>query len=222
MDTKTPLSFKDYLQYNGDFNSKDARKLATATPKNKMYGGSNTMSPKEKENNRDNMKNKTFLQQMLEAGYEGPGYEGPGYEGAGYEGAGYEGPGYDEEEAIEAGFHTDIDEDTVKNENFRKVLFTTEGTQLVLMSLKPGEEIGEETHDGDQFFRFESGEGTFDMAGNEYPIKDGDAVVVPRGTLHNVINTGEKDLKLYALYAPPQHKPGQIDKTKPESDHEAE
>lgn len=121
------------------------------------------------------------------------------------------------DEAVEGagGFHTDIEKDTLANDFFRKVLYTTEKTQLVLMTLKPGEEIGAETHDGDQFFRFESGSGTFKMGDQTFQVTDGSSVVVPEGTLHNVINTGDRPLKLYALYAPPQHEPGTLDMEKP-------
>jgi len=120
------------------------------------------------------------------------------------------------------GFSVNIETDTIKNNNFRKVLFTTPRTQLVLMSLKPGEEIGEETHKGDQFFRFEKGTGKMVINGKESNLKDGSSVVVPEGALHNVINTGDEPLKLYAVYSPPQHKDGTVDKTKPENDHEVE
>jgi len=123
------------------------------------------------------------------------------------------------EEETGVGFQTDIEKDTIENDNYREVLFTTERTQLVLMSLNPGEEIGEETHEGDQFFRFEAGEGTMVIDGKETSITDGSAVVVPEGALHNVINTSEnEDLKLYALYSPPQHKDGQVDQIKLETE----
>ena len=126
-----------------------------------------------------------------------------------------------EEEA--AGFHVDIETETVENDNFRKVLFTTAKTQLVLMSLNPGEEIGMEVHDGDQFFRFEAGQGQVIIDDKEYSVSDGDSVVVPEGANHNVINTSlTDDLKLYALYSPPQHDDGTIDETKPESENEVE
>lgn len=119
------------------------------------------------------------------------------------------------------GFLTNIETDTVENDNFRKVLFTTPRTQLVLMSLNPGEDIGEETHKGDQFFRFEKGKGKMVIDGKESNLENGSSVVVPEGALHNVINTGDEPLKLYALYSPPQHKDGTVDKTKPEKDDEA-
>jgi mannose-6-phosphate isomerase-like protein (cupin superfamily) len=117
------------------------------------------------------------------------------------------------------GFVTDIEKDTVANSNFRKVLYTGKNSQLVLMSLKPGEEIGEEVHDDtDQFFRVDSGMGVVVINGMETDIKDGFAVVVPQGAKHNVINTGKKDLKLYSIYSPPHHEDGTIHKTKEEAE----
>ena len=116
-------------------------------------------------------------------------------------------------------FDTNIETDTIKNNNFRKVLFTTDKSQLVLMSLKPGEEIGMETHNGDQFFRFEKGKGKIVMNGKETKVSDGSAAVVREGTKHNVVNTSDtEDLKLYAIYSPPQHKDGTVDPSKPEGD----
>ena len=100
------------------------------------------------------------------------------------------------------GFCSNIEKDTIENENFRKVLYTAKHSQLVLMSLKPGEEIGMEVHsDNDQFFRIEKGQGKCVIDGNEYKIKDGSAVIVPAGSQHNVINTSEKkDLKFYTIF----------------------
>ena len=117
-------------------------------------------------------------------------------------------------------FVTDIETDTVKNANYRKVLHTTNLSQLVLMSLKPGEEIGMETHkNGDQFIRIDSGKGKVILDGKEHDIKDGSAMVIAAGTEHNVINTSDsEDLKLYAVYTPPEHKDGTIDKDKPDED----
>src|SRR5687768_15014458 len=114
------------------------------------------------------------------------------------------------------GYKDNIEKATLENNNFRKVLYTGEHSQLVLMSLKPGEEIGEETHDeNDQFFRIEGGTGKCMIDGNEYRIKDGDAVIVPAGAKHNVINTNDnEDLKLYTIYSPPHHKDGIVRKTK--------
>ncbi|MGB9726701.1 MAG: cupin domain-containing protein [Minisyncoccia bacterium] len=118
------------------------------------------------------------------------------------------------------GFCVNIEEETLKNDNFRKVLYTSKHSQLVLMSLKPNEEIGEEVHpDNDQFFRFEKGEGKVIIDGNEYQVKDGFAIVVPAGASHNVINTSEtEDLKLYTIYSPAHHKDGIVRKTKEEAE----
>jgi len=119
------------------------------------------------------------------------------------------------EENKKKGFVSNIEEDTVNNNFFRKVLYTGEHCQLVLMSLKPKEDIGEEVHeDTDQFFRIDSGSGVVVINDKETKIKDGFAIVIPAGAKHNVINTGVKDLKLYSLYAPPHHKDGTIHKTK--------
>jgi mannose-6-phosphate isomerase-like protein (cupin superfamily) len=114
------------------------------------------------------------------------------------------------------GFKTNIEKDTVDNKNYRKVLFTSKYSQLVLMSLKPGEEIGEEIHkDSDQFFRFEKGEGNFLLDKETFKVTDGSAVIVPIGINHNVINTSKtENLQLYAIYSPPQHKDKIIHKNK--------
>lgn len=118
------------------------------------------------------------------------------------------------------GFKSNIEKDSLKNENFRKVKYTSKHMQVVLMSLKPGEDIGEEIHPGtDQFFRFEGGKGKCIINGNEYIVENGDAIVVPAGSKHNVINTDAgKELKLYTIYAPPQHKDGLINATKKEAE----
>jgi len=121
------------------------------------------------------------------------------------------------------GFVTDIEKDTNENKNFRKVLYTGKNSQLVLMSLKPGEEIGAEIHkDTDQFFRVDSGSGEVVINGTNTPIKDGFAVVVPQGAKHNIINTGKEDLKLYSIYSPPHHEDGTIHKTKEEAESSKE
>ena len=114
------------------------------------------------------------------------------------------------------GFSSNIEEDTKSNEDYRKVIYTGEHSQLVLMSLKPGEEIGEEVHKTiDQFFRIESGNGKCIINGNEYSITDGSAIIVPAGSKHNIINIDEKnDLKLYSIYSPPKHKDGLVQPTK--------
>jgi len=116
-------------------------------------------------------------------------------------------------------FVSNIEEDTLGNDNFRKVLFTTEKSQLVLMNLRPGEEIGEEVHDGDQFFRFESGKGKAVLEGQDYEVSDGVSVMVPAGARHNIINTSETDnLKLYTIYMPPEHKDGTVHATREEAE----
>jgi mannose-6-phosphate isomerase-like protein (cupin superfamily) len=117
------------------------------------------------------------------------------------------------------GFCANIEKATLENGNFRQVLYTGKNSQLVLMSLKPGEEIGMEVHpDNDQFFRFEKGEGKCVIDGNEYALSDGVAVVVPAGAQHNIINTSEtEELKLYTLYSPAHHKDGIIRATKEEA-----
>jgi mannose-6-phosphate isomerase-like protein (cupin superfamily) len=113
------------------------------------------------------------------------------------------------------GHSVNIEKETLDNNNFRKVLYTGENTQLVLMALKPGEDIGEEAHKNvDQFFRVEAGNGKAIINGYEYKIKDGSSIVVPAGSKHNFINTGKDELKLYSLYSPPHHKDGIIHKTK--------
>ncbi len=113
-----------------------------------------------------------------------------------------------------------IEKSTLENNNFRKVLYTSLHSQLVLMSLKPKEEIGEEVHsENDQFFRFESGQGKCIIDGNEYIVSEGDAVVIPAGAKHNILNTDvEKELKMYTIYSPAHHKDGIIRKTKAESE----
>jgi mannose-6-phosphate isomerase-like protein (cupin superfamily) len=118
------------------------------------------------------------------------------------------------------GFKTNIEKDTIKNKNFRKVLYTGKNSQLVLMSLKPKEEIGAETHpENDQFLRFEGGKGRVEIDGNKYQVKDGDAVIVPAGARHNVINiSATEELKIYTIYSPPHHKDGIIRKTKEEAE----
>jgi len=118
------------------------------------------------------------------------------------------------------GFNANIEKETLENGNFRKVLYTGKNSQLVLMSLKPKEEIGMEVHDeNDQFFRFEQGEGKCIIDGNEYDLKDGTAIVVPAGAEHNIINVSEtEDLKLYTIYSPAHHKDGIVRATKEEAE----
>ena len=114
------------------------------------------------------------------------------------------------------GFNIGIEKATIENENFRKVLYTSKNSQLVLMSLLPKEEIGLETHsDNDQFFRFEAGVGEVHIDDEVHKIKDGDAVVVPAGAKHNIINTSSTlPLKMYTIYSPPHHKDGIVRATK--------
>lgn len=117
------------------------------------------------------------------------------------------------------GFVADIEELTEGNSDFRRVLYTGKGLQLVLMSLRPGEEIGLETHgDRDQFFRIEQGSGEVWIDGVSTKIKGDDAVIVPAGAKHNVVNTGEGPLRLYTIYGPPEHRDQTIHKTKADAE----
>lgn len=116
------------------------------------------------------------------------------------------------------GFVQSIEEMTEKNANFRKVAYTGKHLQLVVMSLKPGEDIGEETHaDRDQFFRVEKGKGEIEIDGRKTKVDSEFAMVVPAGARHNIKNTGEKPLKLYTLYGPPEHLDGTVQVTKAEA-----
>lgn len=113
------------------------------------------------------------------------------------------------------GFVDDIEKLTEENTDFRRVLYTGRYLQLVLMALAPGEEIGEEVHeDRDQFFRVEEGEGAVIIDGKRHAIRDDDAIVVPAGARHNVVNTGRQSLKLYTLYGPPEHRDGVVHRRK--------
>jgi len=118
------------------------------------------------------------------------------------------------------GFVKNIESLAEENNNFRKVLYTSVFSQLVLMSLKPNEEIGMETHtDNDQFFRIEKGEGKCIINENEYALADGFAIVIPAGAKHNIINTSNtEDLKLYTIYSPAHHKDGVVRATKKEAE----
>ena len=122
------------------------------------------------------------------------------------------------------GFKSNIEKDTLENDNFRKVLYSGCHLQLVLMTLKVGEEIGAEIHqDNDQFFRFESGMGKCIIDGNEYDVTDGDVIIVPAGAKHNIINAGTKtELRMYTIYAPPHHKDGIVRYTKVEAEEKEE
>jgi len=118
------------------------------------------------------------------------------------------------------GFNANIEKETLENTNFRKVLYTGKNSQLVLMSLKPNEEIGMEVHpDNDQFFRFEAGTGKVVIDENEYTVGDGSAIVVPAGAEHNVINISDsEELKMYTIYSPAHHKDGIVRATKEDAE----
>jgi mannose-6-phosphate isomerase-like protein (cupin superfamily) len=113
------------------------------------------------------------------------------------------------------GYIINIEKEALENDNFRKVLYTGKNSQLVLMSLRPSEEIGMEVHTLDQFIRVEKGKGKAVLDGVEHELEDGSAVVIPAGTNHNIINTDVDDeLKLYTIYSPPEHKDGVVHATK--------
>lgn len=121
------------------------------------------------------------------------------------------------------GFVDDIEKRTVENDDFRRVLYTGRHIQLVLMTLQPGEEIGSEVHDdGDQFFRFEEGRGEVHIDDARHQVEDDDAVVVPAGARHNVVNTGDAPLRFYTVYGPPEHRDGVVHATKAEADAQEE
>lgn len=116
-----------------------------------------------------------------------------------------------------------IEQETLNNSNFRQVLYTSKNSQLVLMSLKPKEEIGSEVHQLDQFIRVEKGQGKSVLNGKEHEISDGFAVVVPAGTEHNIINTSETEsMKLYTVYSPPNHRDGVVHETKVQAESDEE
>lgn len=119
-----------------------------------------------------------------------------------------------------AGYHINIEKKSLENAYFREVLFTGPNCQLVVMALKPGEDIGLETHgDVDQFIRVEAGQGKAILDGKEYELSDGSAVVIPAGAEHNILNTSSTEpMKLYTIYAPPEHPDGTIHKTKAEAE----
>jgi len=119
------------------------------------------------------------------------------------------------------GFIVNIEEETIKNEDYRRVLYTGRYSQLVVMNIAPGDEIGNEIHGLDQFIRIEEGEAKVILNNtDENEIKDDYAIVIPANTWHNVINTGDKPLKLYTVYSPPEHKNGTIHKTKSDESEE--
>ena len=119
-----------------------------------------------------------------------------------------------------AGYVTNIEDRTLENDHYREVLFTADGVQLVLMTIGVGDEIGLETHDDvDQFIRVEAGEGKAILDGKEHALEDGSAVVIPRGTAHNIVNVSKSEpLRLYSIYSPPEHPDGTVHRTKVEAD----
>lgn len=119
---------------------------------------------------------------------------------------------------MKKGYIADIEKLSLENEYFRKVLYTDSKSQLVLMSLLPNEEIGEEIHDVDQFLRVEKGSGKAILSDISHDIVDGSVIIVPVGTKHNIINTGPSEMKLYTLYIPPHHRDEVIHKTKAEAE----
>ncbi|MDD5751209.1 MAG: cupin domain-containing protein [Candidatus Peribacteraceae bacterium] len=121
------------------------------------------------------------------------------------------------------GYITNIEDATRENSFFRKVLYTAKHSQLVVMSLLPGEEIGEEVHALDQFIRIEEGTGKAILNGKESPLVDGSAVVIPSGVRHNIVNTGGQPMKLYTVYSPPEHLDGTVHRTRKDvPEHEEE
>jgi mannose-6-phosphate isomerase-like protein (cupin superfamily) len=112
------------------------------------------------------------------------------------------------------GYIGDIEKETKENNNFRKVLYTAKNSQLVIMCIQPGDEIGEEVHDLDQFIRIEDGKGKAILDDVEHEIEDDYAVVIPAGVKHNVVNTGDGSLKLYTVYSPPEHRDGVVHETR--------
>lgn len=118
------------------------------------------------------------------------------------------------------GYITNIEKETLENENYRKVLYTGKNSQLVLMTIQPGDEIGMEIHTLDQFIRIEAGKAKAVLDGVEHDMETDWAVVIPAGTNHNIINTGDEVLRLYSIYSPAEHKDGTIHKTKAEEKEE--
>lgn len=121
---------------------------------------------------------------------------------------------------MKRGYIVNLESETLANGSFRKVLYTAEHSQLVLMCIQPHEEIGLETHQLDQFIRVEAGFGKVILNGVEHILEDGYAVVIPAGVTHNVVNVGEVPLKLYSIYAPPEHKDGTVHLTKADAQEE--
>lgn len=112
------------------------------------------------------------------------------------------------------GYVINIDQETRSNEDYRRILYTAKNSQLVVMSIEPGDEIGEEVHELDQFIRFERGCAKVVLNGEEYAVEEDFAVVIPAGVTHNVINTGDINLQLYSVYSPPEHKDKTVHATK--------
>ena len=119
-----------------------------------------------------------------------------------------------EKEKLSNGFHDNIEEATISNTDYRRVVFTAKNCQLVYMSLEPGDEIGEEVHDVDQFIRADAGSGESIVNGESREFADGNAIIVPAGSKHNIVNTGSEPLKIYTIYSPPQHHKDTVQKTK--------
>jgi mannose-6-phosphate isomerase-like protein (cupin superfamily) len=130
--------------------------------------------------------------------------------------------GQKERSVVKKGFVQDIESIAIKNNEFRQVLYTAKNCQLVVMSLKPGEEIGEEVHKSDQFFRVEEGSGDAVINGVRTEIRAGFAVVVPGEAKHNIINTGTVPMKLYTIYAPPNHRDGVVHHTRADAEADNE
>lgn len=120
------------------------------------------------------------------------------------------------------GYVTNIEKLSLENIDFRKVLYTDKNSQLVLMSLLAGEEIGEEVHDVDQFFRVEKGVGTAILSGISHDVTDGSVIIIPAGVKHNIVNSASGPMKLYTLYMPPHHRDGVVHKTKAEGEADTE
>lgn len=112
------------------------------------------------------------------------------------------------------GYIANIEKATLENTDYRRVLYTAKNSQLVLMNIQAGDEIGEETHHLDQFIRIEQGQARVTLDGVDHDVQDEFAIVIPAGTKHNVVNTGTEELKLYTVYSPPEHKDGIVEKTK--------
>lgn len=121
---------------------------------------------------------------------------------------------------IMKGYIGNIEKDTKENEDYRRVIYTAKNSQLVLMNIKPGDEIGAEVHELDQFIRIEEGKAKAVLNGEETEIEDDYAVVIPAGVEHNIINVGDSDLKLYSIYSPPEHKDGTVHPTKADEKEE--